>query len=301
MSRQAPPSAPVAVGATLLAATLWGTSFNVNDLGLAHVGPATFVLLRFALAGAVMMAAAALLGRLTSAPVRRPWFWALAAANALGFLLQYVGQTMTTPARTALFVNTSAFAVALLERFVYGVRIGPRRLAAILVGVLGAAILVTGGSLESLRGGRVAGDLVTLAAGLAWSVFFVMNRRAVAEESALNVTAWTFALTSLLLVPSLLLDAAPLQVDAPGAWAIAYAGIVTTAFAYGLWTFGLRRISATASAVLLLLEILVASLVSWGLGRERFGAADFVGAGLLVAAVVAMGWIAEREAPGPAA
>lgn len=287
-----------AVAATVLAAVLWGTSFNVNDAGLAYLGPATFVFLRFALAGVATLAVAALLRRLDLAPLRSPWFWLLAAFNALGFFLQYVGQTMTTPARTALFVNTSAFFVALLDRLLYKAHVGPRRLAAIFLGVGGAALLITGGDLSALEGGRLLGDLVVLAAGVAWSVFFVMNRKAVNQADPLNVTAWTFTLTALLLVPTLFLDEAPLRVPPRGALAILYAGLVTTALAFGLWSWGLTRIHATASAVLLLVEILVASVLSAALGRETFGPVEFIGAGMLVGAVVGMGLVeARKETP----
>jgi DME family drug/metabolite transporter len=289
-----------AVAATVLAAVLWGTSFNVNDAGLAYLGPSTFVLLRFALAAVATLAVAALLGRLDASPLRSPWFWLLAAFNALGFFLQYVGQTMTTPARTALFVNTSAFAVALLDRVLYKVRVGPRRLAAIALGVGGAAILITGGDPRSLEGGRLLGDLVVLSAGVAWSVFFVMNRKAVTQADPLNVTAWTFALTAILLVPTLLLDEAPLRVPPQGALAILYAGLVTTALAFGLWAWGLTRLNATASAVLLLVEILVASVLSAALGRETFGVAELAGAGMLVGAVVGMSLVEARKETLPA-
>lgn len=291
---QAPP-ARAAIGATLLAAVLWGTSFSVNDYGLAFVGPATFAMLRFALAGALFLGVLAWAKRLDMSLPRRPWFWLLAAMNALGFLLQYLGQTFTTPARTALFVNTSAFAVAVLERFVYKLRIGPARGAAIMAGVAGAALLVTGGDPSRLEGGRLVGDLLTLAGGLAWSVYFVMNRKAVGEADTWSVLAWTFALTALLLAPATLLDAAPLAV-AQQAWApIVWAGVVTTAGAYGLWAWGLVRIRATTSAVLLLVEILVAAVVSVSLGRESFGAWEAAGALLLVAAVVAMSTLAPSD------
>lgn len=289
------PTARAAIGATLLAAVLWGTSFSVNDYGLAFVGPATFAALRFALAGGVFLGVLALAGRLDTRVPRMPLFWGLAVANALGFLLQYEGQTLTTPARTALFVNTSAFAVAILERFAFGLRIGPRRGLAILVGVAGAALLVTRGDPRSLEGGQLVGDLLALLGGLAWSVYFVYNRPALGRSDVWNVLGWTFLLTALLLLPATLLDTAPLVVQ-PQAWApIVWAGIMTTAGAYGLWAWGLKRIRATTSAVLLLVEILVAALVSVALGRETFGAWDFAGAALLVAAVVAMSLLAPED------
>ena len=291
MSRK--PSAAAAVGATLFAATLWGTSFSVNDYGLRFVEPATFVFLRFALAGVVTLAAAAIFRVLDARVVRRPWFWGLAAANAAGFLMQYLGQVHTTPARTALFVNTSAFFVAIMERAFVGVRLGAWRVLAVSVGFVGAALLVVRGDFAQLWSLRLVGDLLTLGAGVAWSVYMVMNREALGESHPLNVTAWTFTLTALLLVPALFLDAHPLAV--PVVWPVIYAGLVTTALAYGLWSFGLQRISATASAVLLLAEILVASVVSFAIGRESFGPWDYAGAALLVAAVAIMSLVGARE------
>lgn len=288
----------VAVGATLLAATLWGTSFLVNDVGLRTVGPATFVVLRFALAGAVVALAALALRRLKAGFLRRAWFWGLVAANASGFLLQSLAQTMTTPARTALFVNSSAFAVALLERILHKHRLGAKRWAAIGVGFAGAAILIAGGDLDALRGGRVVGDLLALASGVAWSFYFVMNRDRLAQEDPLSLTALTFAATGLVLLPALALDDAPLVVPREGLWTVLYAGLVTTALAYGLWAYGLRTLRATSSAVLLLVEILVASLLSLALGRESFGLWEVAGAALLAGAVVAMGALSEGD-PAP--
>lgn len=290
-----PPSTRLAVAATVGAAVLWGTSFGVNDYGLAYVDPATFAMLRFALAAIAFLGGVALLGKLDTTIPRKPFFWWLALANAVGFLLQYEGQALTTPARTALLVNSSAFAVALLERYVFHMRIGPRRAVAIFAGFAGAAILVTGGDLAALEGGQLVGDLLAFASGLAWSVYFMMNQRAVAATDVWNVLGWTFALTALMLLPATLLDEAPLAV-APQGWApILWAGIATTAGAYGLWAWGLKRIRATTSAVLLLVEILVAAAVSIAIGREAFGAWDAVGAALLVAAAVGMTLLEERE------
>ncbi|HEX2022159.1 MAG TPA: EamA family transporter, partial [Candidatus Thermoplasmatota archaeon] len=226
---------------------------------------------------------------------RRKAFWALVALNAAGFLLQYVGQTMTTPARTALLVNASAFAVALLERFAFGMRLGPARTLAIVAGVAGASLLVAGGDWRSLEGGRLLGDLLALGSGLAWSVYTVLNREAAAREDPLSLLAWTFALTAVVLLPALALDDAPLSVPAAGWGPILWAGLATTALAYALWTFGLRAIRATTSAVLLLVEILVASALSFAIGRETFGPWDYAGAAMLVGAVLAMTLLAPED------
>jgi len=287
--------AVLGASATVAAAVVWGTSFSVNDFGLAHVGPATFVFLRFAIAGCLGLAILAATGRLSAAPLRVPAFWWLAAANASGFLFQYIGQTTTTPVRTALFVNTAAFFVAILERLFLRLRLGPSRVAAIAAGMLGAGLLLTGGDLASLRGGQLVGDLFALGAGAAWSVYTLLNQHAAARQDPHVVVAWTFALSAILLVPALLIDEAPLRI-APAAWgAILYSAVMTTGVAYLLWTYGLRYVRASASAVLLLVEILVAAMVSLGLGRETFGGLEIAGASLLVLSAVGVTWLEARR------
>lgn len=277
-----------AILATLAAAALWGTSFPVNDAGLAYVGPAAFAAARFVMAGIVALAALAALRKLETRLPRQRAIWLLAAANGLAFLLQYVAQTHTTPARTALFVNSSAFAVALMERILFGARLGPWRVGAIVAGVAGATLLIAGSDPRGLEGGQPLGDLLALAAGLVWAVYFVFTKRRVADEDPVALTGWTFALTGVLLLPFALFDPRPLP-SAPEGWAaVAYAGIVTTALAFGLWAYGLKRIRASTSAVLLLVEILVASLLSFAIGRESFGWIDLAGAALLCAALVVM-------------
>ena len=293
------------IAATLAAAILWGSSFSINDIGLTYVGPGLFALLRFALAGIAAVGLLAILGRANLNLVRQRWFWALCAVNALAFLLQYVGQTLTTPARTALFVNTSAFTVALIERVLYHMRMGPARWIAITLGFLGASILIVGGDPRNITGGRLTGDILALIAGFVWAIYFVMNDRAVARENPIHLAAWTFAGTATLLLAAPLLD--PWLARDHTTWTpqgipiLLYSGIVTTALAFGLWTYGLTRVRASISAVLLMVEILVASLISVALGRETFGLVELAGAALLVAAVMIASTVARADAPDEAA
>lgn len=290
--------ASAGIAATLVAAILWGSSFSVNDIGLRHVGPGTFAFLRFALAAAVTIP---VLRLFRGHKLARPPAWSLwlAAANALAFLLQYAAQTMTTPARTALFVNTSAFSVALLERILFGMRLGGARWLAILVGFGGAVVLIVGPDPDALLGGRAQGDALAMLAGFVWSVYFVSNDRAVERTNPVDLVAWTFAGTALFLAPAPLIDlwlGGAQRLDAAGAAAILYSGVFTTALAFALWTWGLTRIRASISAVLLMVEILVASLVSVALGRESFGIVDLVGAGLLLGAILLASAVASEDA-----
>lgn len=279
--------------ATLLAALIWGLSFVVNDVGLAFVGPLTFASSRFLLAGALVLPVLAWRGRLRSGRLlRSPWLWGLAVVSAATYVLQYESQTITTPARAALFGNFGILAVPLMERALFRERLGVARVAALVVGVLGATLLVAGRDLGS---GTLVGDLLAVGSGVAWGLYIVLNRKTLHDEDPVSVVAWTFALTGLLLAPGMLLPGGGAPTGALGWAAIAYSALFSTTLAYALFAYGQRTLTATTSAVLILFEILVASTLSLAIGRETFGVLDLLGAALMVGAIVAVSAI-----PSPA-
>lgn len=296
--------ARAAVLATLASAIVWGTSFAVNDLGLRAVDPYTFVFLRFLVAAASCFAVAAATGGIDVSLARDKRLWILGALNAAGFLGQYVGQCWTTPARTALFVNTNVFVVGVLSFFAFQERFGPGKIAAVGAAFAGVVLLSAQQGQPGACGAAWWGDAIVLAGALAWSFYIVANRAMVSGPGAslANVGAWTFLATAVFLAPFLAASPAPLAVSAEGVWPVVYSGIVTTTITFLLWSFGLRSLTATASAVIILVEVPVAVLISLALARESFTILSAAGGALLFAAVayVSLAQAREEEAGAPA-
>ncbi len=281
-------SRPVAVAATLAAAVLWGTSFAVNDAALRVTDPFSYVAVRFAIAAAALLAVAAAAGRLEPRLATDPRIWLLGALNAAGFLGQAVGQCWTTPARTALFVNANVFLVAALSAWVFRERFGRGKTAAVVAAFAGVALLGVEGAEEGACGpARWFGDAIVFAGALAWAFYYVLNRKWMVEGEAglLAIVAWTFAATAAIAAPTMLLAPAPPTLAWPEAWPIVYAALVTTVLTYVLWSVGLRGVSATTSAVLVLFEVVVAVAITLALGRESFTVAAAVGGALLLGAI----------------
>lgn len=284
----------VAVGLTLLAGVLWGTSFIVNDLGLRALAPATFTFWRFALAAVVSLAVALALRSFQPRILLDAQLWLLALVGAVGFLLQYVGQTRTTPARAALFLNSSVLVVALLS-WVW-LRQPPRRrtLYAMGLGLAGVALLQGRGDLSAYAGGTPLGDALMFLCGCLAAVTFVLFPRVLARFDPWSIMAALFLGIALATAP-VAAAAGGLVPARAGWWAIVYSAIPMTSIAYTIWAFTMRRLSPTTSAVLLLLEVLVAAALSLAMGREAFTPVAAVGAALLLAGVVWLGF--ERAEP----
>ena len=285
-----------AIALTLAAGAVWGTSFIANDLGLAAVDPFTFTAARFMLGAAT--AWLALLVLEPAAARRPPWrsgaMWLFGALNAAAFLLQYHGQDRTSPARAALFVNANVFTLAILQMAIHRARPTRGILASALVALVGVALLTTGGDLASLRGGSLAGDLLAFAGGATWAYYFIAQKDHLRDVSPLAAVTWTFTTTAVLLLPfALVLGHWP---TAGVGWsAIAYTGVVCSTGAFLLWSWGLKGLSATASGVLLLVEVPVATVLAVALGLDAFTPVTGLGA-LLLFAGVALASVLETRA-----
>src|SRR5207247_3530908 len=111
---------------------------------------------------------------------------------------------------TALIAICSApLMIAALAPRVLGERLTPRVRVALALGVVGTALLVAAphGTL-ALTARLVAGALLALAAGLAYALFVVLAKAALARMAPLPLTALPFTAGALLLSPALLLCSA---------------------------------------------------------------------------------------------
>ena len=188
---------------------------------------------------------------------------------------------------TALIAICSApLMIAALAPRVLGERLTPRVRVALSLGVVGTALLVAAphGTLD-LTARLVAGALLALAAGLAYALYVVLAKAALARMAPLPLTALTFTAGALLLSPALLWTEAPLRQLALGWPWLLYLGGVATAGAYAIYALGLRRVPASVSGIVTLMEPLTATLLGVLLFGERLGTPGGVGALLLCSAL----------------
>jgi drug/metabolite transporter (DMT)-like permease len=272
----------------LLAITLlWGVSFTVTKDLLAGLPTHTLLALRFALAAAAFLA-------LRPGAVRRASAEAWRAGLLLGavlygsFVLQTLGLAQTTPARSAFLTASYVFLVPLLGYAFGRERVGRGVAWGALLATLGLALLTRPEVTAEVR----RGDVLSALCALGFAVHILGLGRV-----ARHAPAGELALTQLLgaggcaLLASALQGAAGLAPEAllrieARAWAgLAFLGLGCTALAYFVQTWAQARTSAARAALIFALEPAFAALVSVALGRERFGAAEMLGGGLIVAGV----------------
>ena len=257
---------------------------------------------RLAVAAPCLLVAAAL-ARSVSAPApgrlgRTDWLalGAAAAAMAAYQLCFFWAVTLTGVAVAALLAICSApILIAVLATLTLGERLSRTMRASLALAVAGTALLVVGPrGLDEIAGRFGLGALLALGAGLSYAVYAVGTKRLLGLMAPLPLAALTFSAAALLITPALL-GAGPIRRPFAAAWPLLlYLGVVPTAFAYVLFTAGLRRAPATAAGIVSLLEPLTATLLGVLVFGERLGAVGAAGGALLLGGIALLALTAGR-------
>jgi drug/metabolite transporter (DMT)-like permease len=287
------PKAPMntkvkAVFLTILAGALWGTSFPIIKIGLETIDPYTFVFWRFLVSAVTLLAVMLALGKFKFGVPNKKLILFLGIMNAAGYLLQYVAMPYTTAAKAALFINLSAMWVAIMSPRLLGESFTPKKIAGIVVGLLGVVLVSTNLDFGALGEGQLIGDLVLIVSGVTWAVFMVYNKKLVMNSTTetFQSMTWVLLFTFLSIVPFTLLAGPGFFTLSSWAWlGIIWTAIVCWVIPYYLWLEGLKYLSASVSTVLLLSEIVIAVILSIVVLKEPITVFSTVGALLIVIAI----------------
>lgn len=277
----------------LIAVTLvWGTTFPLVKAALRDVSPLLFNLLRMAFASALLVAAnwTALKG-LTRAQVK---LCALAGVVlALGYELQTVGLTRTTPSKSAFLTGLVVVLVPLLSTLP-GVRARdtPRPHAVAFAGALLAffgIVLLTGepGAGAALLSGMRLGEWLTLGCAVAFAFHLLVLARAATVVSARALGTLQILFSTLTMLALL-----PLQPHLKLHWtatvlaALAVTAVLATAAAFTIQSWAQQHLPASHTALIFTLEPVFAWLTSLIFLGERLGPRALTGAGLILGGIL---------------
>lgn len=285
----------------VLASVFWGTAFPATKLIVSEVDPLVITTVRLGLGSLLGFLILAALGRLHRAYLRDPLVWGLGLLNALAFDLQNLGLGYTTASKTALLVNVNVVFIAILMALVYKERLTRARTGGIVLGMLGVLVLATRLDPASLVGGAFLGDLLVFGSGLVWA-FYVVGVKKEVDRGGDYI-----ALTATVLVTTTVFSLLPLPLASGGirpglvSWTVLiYLGLVPTFLPMLLYTLSLRTISPTVSSLLVLLEIVVAAVVSVFLLQEVLDAFTLIGGALILLGTYVT-TIGEQPIPEPGA
>lgn len=282
----------------LLAAVLWGLLgiFTAGLLALG-LGAIEIAFWRAAFAGAAFALHATLVRSAPRLDRRSAWGVALfAAVGVTGFYVA-IARAVETGGIAVAFVllYTAPAWVTLLAGPVLGERPGRRQWAWVAAATLGVALVAAGPQAGGTVAPTPAAVAWGLAAGLGYASYYLLGKRLLHGRRPEALYAVVLPLGAVGLAPFVAWSAKP-----PVAWALLAAlALVSTYVAYLVYGLGLQRARASLAVVVATVEPVVAGALAWVAFGERLGAVGFLGAGLVLAAAVAVGLAARRDAAPP--
>jgi len=247
---------------------LWGGSFFFNGVVLRELPPFTLVLLRVALAAAILLPV--LYGQGLPLPKGwagwQPFFLVALFNNVLPFSLIVTGQ-MHIPSGLASILNATTPLFTVMVMAAAGEeKLYLRRVAGVIVGLIGVIILR--GSGLGFESGQGFGVLLCLAAALSYGISALVARRCLADSPPLATATFQLMASSLMMTVVAGIFERPWQLPMPGpvTWLAVFGlAALSTALAYIVFFQILRRSGATNVMLVTLLvpvtAILLGSLV----------------------------------------
>jgi drug/metabolite transporter (DMT)-like permease len=271
---------------TAISSLLWGSSFVAVKVGLRYMDPVGFAFWR-------TLGAGILLTLLVSRDdlswyVGNQRIWLLGVLNGAAFAAQNIGMLQTTASKAAFYVNLGFAGVALLSWLFLGENFGRGKILSLFLAAVGVAGLATGFRRSALSGGSLFGDALVIAAGLLWAGYFVMTKRLLHEPGVKTVplTGSVLLATGLLLLPvTAVFGRWSVREPLLASTVLAYTIVFCSAIPLVLWARGLKDLTPTASAVILLAEPVFGALFGFALLGERFSAGEGLGAILILLAI----------------
>lgn len=273
--------------ATLFVVTCWGFSPTGIRIGLLGYDPGHLALLRFLIASLFMALIA------TSMKISLPRLRDVPLLGVLGFFavsLHHIalnfGQAGVSAGASSVLVQSTPLFTALLAHFVFREKVSAWRWGCVLLGMIGAAIVVTG---DRGLGHIDARGLLVLLAAFSWSIYFSLQKRHSHRYDGLTMvcyTVWSGTVFLLIYLPGLLGEVlnAPLRVNV----AVGVLGLFPSALAYLAWAYVLNHMDVSRASMSLYLTPPMAIAIASVMLGELPSPMVIVGAVVVLVSVLAL-------------
>ena len=274
-----------AIGALVVACTLWGSTFVLGKIALAELTVSQIIVYRFGLTALLLLPFAIRRGiwpRSSDLPV---FLLAALFGVPLTFLLQFGGLERTSAVHAALIVGSMPLLLALAAVTFDGERMSSVGWAAIALSTIGVALVV---GLPSGSGGDWVGNAMVLLSLLAAVVWVLLNKQLLARYRPVGSTGYIAMLGTLMLLPVTLWRDGGLPVSlSPGVWAaVVGLGALCTALSFTLWNWALEHVETSRAGVFVNLEPVVGAALGMAVMGESLGTTGLFGGAMILASAL---------------
>ena len=262
---------------------------------LTETGPATAGFWRLLFALPLLLAFVGRPASLGGSGIGRPGKWMALAGMffALDMSFWHYGLHLTSVANATVLCNLTPVVVTLFAWVVLRQRPKSLFLVALVLSMVGAAAMALG---ANHKGGdqSLLGDALSLSVTVWYAAYFLTIQAARKTASAQRVMLWSTAVGAPLMLLAALIMSEQIIPTGPAGWAACIGlGLVHVAGQGGVaWALG--KLPATITAVTILVQPVVAGLVSWWVFGETLTPVQALGGALVLAAIVLAQWTTRK-------
>lgn len=269
--------------ALLFNVIVWGATFVLVKQALDDVSPILFLAIRFSIAAVVLVI-------VFRRPLRRVFRWKTAAAGALagvclyaGYLLQTLGLQSTSAPKSAFLTGLTSVLVPFLGALVYKTKPQLSEVVGVFVATAGLWLMTLPGAVGPIA----RGDLLTLLCAIGFAAHIVSLGHYSEGMRFEVLSVAQIGAAAVLALGSFWWAEAPRVVWRPLViWALLISGFLSTAMAFTIQAWAMQYTSATRTALIYLLEPVVAWVVAFWLVGEGLAPRAGAGAALILLGVL---------------
>jgi drug/metabolite transporter (DMT)-like permease len=280
-----------AIGAALVAVTLWGGTPIATRLAVAELEPTLVAILRTVLAGVLVAPLAMIEWRRLGRPISGPE-WRLMAVSGLGGFVFFplfftYGTARTSGAHAGLVLALLPVTTGLIGAWVQGSGLSGRWWLGVVVAGAGEAVLIGGGTHAGAA--SAAGDAIILGSCALASAGYVAGGRLAATMGAWRATLFSLVMASLAFLPLLAVQPVGTALPAvgPSGWlGIAYLAFASSVVGYALWYWALSAGEISRAGLYQFFQPIFSVLLAVLILDESLDLGLVVAAGMILLGVV---------------
>jgi len=291
MARMTPsPAIRTAMGSVewlllILLGVIWGSGFFFAHIAVTEIPPLTLVLLRVGIAAVALHVYLLAIG-VSFAPALSRWrlFVALSLSNNIvPFALIFTGQTVLGAGVASVLNATTPFwTIIIANAFTRDEKASWNKVAGVLLGIGGTAIMIGPGLIAGL-GGPAWAKFALIGAAISYAIALIVARRFRGMPSTLVATGQVSTSTVIMIPVALLANGTSGMVDLSAlAWMSVLAlALLSTSLGYLLYFTIIARAGATNASLVTLIVPMSAILLSAIFLGERLHLFEVAGMALI--------------------
>lgn len=196
----------------------------------------------------------------------------------------FVGLNWTTPINASLIMILVPMLVLIVSAFVLGERMTFQKILGILIGCIGASVLIAYGRNVAFSSNGWIGDLFILINATSYAIYLVIVKPLMEKYHPLTVVKWLFTFGVIVMIPFgwndlMAVDWASIPVTI---WiAIAFIIVCVTVMTFLFNGFALGIVNPSVVSIYIYLQPLVASVIALSLGKDELSQEKIL-AGILI-------------------